>query len=652
MLANMEPSLNPRRVIAVATLLIIVTACSPVAAPASSSVTATPTGTAASTPAIVAFPTAAPATATSAVPITSTLTSHFPTSVPIVQLVSPITNTQVSISQTTYVVAYAADDAGIARIELYDDNALVHAEKAPTPAPPIFSATIPWTPAEIGSHTLRVVAYDTTNQASAPAEMPVSVTPDTRRPTVLILYPLGTPQVELGSILQIQVSAIDEVGVKQLDLLVDDKLAAYVTSPDDGGESPFPTIFSWQPLTPGAHTLVARAHDNQDMTNDSAPLKIQVVDTHTPALSVAYDRTNALANDPITVTITALDVSGIQRVELWVGKDVASTMTSGDPPHQTLMTVQTMWQSSTPGDYQIFARAYNANGNYKESLAQIISVLRPDQSTPTPVSTTTPTRIRAPRATQTPRLQPPAPPTAQIIQPVDKFTAQSPLHVTFGGTGNAELDHIELWGSFPGDPMPQLICTVDARATTQKNGQCDWSPPAGVVSIFAQAIDSYHHSGKSPTITGFVGVPAIPTATPTPVSFTARWSAPSFTASLRQTGSALRGEFTMTLNGKDIDGRITSGSIRNDRLTFHVDFPAPSVAATVPPPTSSTPITGTETVTATETTLAVTPSVAAPLAPAMDFDCNVDTAATMLSCNWKDARGGSGAALFRRENSP
>jgi hypothetical protein len=36
----------------------------------------------------------------------------------------------------------------------------------------------------------------------------------------------------------------------------------------------------------------------------------------------------------------------------------------------------------------------------------------------------------------------------------------------------------------------------------------------------------------------------------------------------------------------------------------------------------------------------------------MDFDCNVDTAVTMLSCNWKDARGNSGAVLFRRENSP
>ena len=642
MLAPMEPSTPSRRILAAAVLLLIVTGCSPAAAPSRAAATPTETG---STPAIVAFPTGAADTATPAAPITSTVTSHLAASIPIVQLVSPVSNTQVSVSQTTYVVAYAADDTGIARLDLYDNNALVRAQNAPTPAPPIFSATIPWTPVDLGSHTLRVVAYDTSNRASAPAEITVSVTPDTRRPTAVILYPLGTPQVELGSILQIQVAAIDEVGVTQLDLLVDNQLASYVTSPTASGQSPFPTVFAWQALTPGSHTLVVRAHDNQDTTNDSAPLKVQVVDSHTPALSVALDRTNALANEPITVTIAALDVSGIQRVELWVGRDMVSTMTSGDPPRQTLMTVQTAWQSATPGDYQISARAYNANGNYVESPAQTISILRPGQATPTSPSIPTPTRTRAPRVTQTPRLQPPAPPTANIVSPADKFTAPSPLRVTFGGNGNAELDHIELWGYFPGEPMPQLICTVDARATTQKNGQCDWSPPAGVVSIFAQAVDSYRQSGRSPTVTGFVGVPAIPTATPTPISFTARWSAPSYTATLRQTGSALRGEFSMVLNGKDISGRITSGSIRNDRVSFHVDFPAPSA----PTPTSSPLITGTTTLTAT---IAVTPSVAAPLASAMDFDCNVDAAVTMLSCNWKDARGSAGAVLFRRENSP
>jgi hypothetical protein len=192
--------------------------------------------------------------------------------------------------------------------------------------------------------------------------------------------------------------------------------------------------------------------------------------------------------------------------------------------------------------------------------------------------------------------------------------------------------------------MPQLICTVDARASTQKSAQCDWSPPtAGVVSMFAQAVDSYRQIGKSPTVTGFIGVPTVPTPTPTPISFSARWTSPIYTATLRQTGSTLRGEFRANVSGKDIDGRITSGTVKSDQLSFHVEFPVPST----PTPTS-TLVPGTET-----PTPAATLTASVPIVPAMDFDCSIDPAVTTLTCNWKDARGRSGGVLFQREsNSP
>lgn len=654
MLANMGNTVNLRRILAASVLLLFITACAPLAATGAATITSAESPT--KTPALVAFPTGAAETPAPAATISTTLTvSQIPASIPLVQLVSPITNTQISVSQTISVSVYAAADSGVARIELFDDTTLVHAESAPTPAPPVFSAMIPWTPTDLGNHTLRVIAYDTANQASAPDEVTVSVTPDTRRPTAVILYPLGSPQVELGTIVQLQAAAIDEVGVTQLDLVVDNQLASYVTSPAANGQSPFPLVFSWQALTPGTHTLVVRAHDNQDQTNDSSPLRIQVVDTHTPVLSIAFDRTNALANEPISITIAALDMSGIQRVELWVGRETASVTTSANPARQTSMTVQTTWQSATPGDFTLSARAYNANGNFKHSPLQTISILQPGQPTPTRAPTATSTRARAPRATATPRLQPPAPPSAELLSPNDKFSAPPPLRVTFGGKGNAELDHVELWGYYQDQPMPQLICTVDARATTQKNVQCDWSPPtAGVVYLFAQAVDSYQQLGRSPTISGFIGVPTVPMATPTPVSFAARWLAPtsSYTATLRPSGTALRGDFRMTVNGKDIDGRITSGTIKSDGVSFHVDFSASSVPTLTQTPT---PAPGTEVPTPVATTTVITPAATlteiTPVALAMDFDCSVDAAATTLTCTWKDARGRSGTAVFRRESN-
>ena len=88
--------------------------------------------------------------------------------------------------------------------------------------------------------------------------------------------------------------------------------------------------------------------------------------------------------------------------------------------------------------------------------------------------------------------------------------------MTFAGRGSSELDQIELWGYSPGQLNPQIICTIDAHASTQKAGQCDWNmPSAGVVYLFAQAMDLYHQVGRSAVISGFIGAPLVPTPTTT-----------------------------------------------------------------------------------------------------------------------------------------
>jgi hypothetical protein len=501
--------------------LVVLTACEAFVVPATptpdvpTSTPAPPTNT----PMRVAFPTFTPLVVepTRAAPPTAppTATSVSPRSgiPPVAQLVSPIASAPISIGQTYNVVVYAADDNGIARIELTAEGVLVRAENAPTPAPRVFSAIIPWTPTQIGAQTLRVVAYDAENRASAPDEVTVTVLQDARRPTAIIVYPIGLPQIELGNILQVYGVATDDAAVTQVELWVDNQLYTYLTAPN-GGTNAFPFVFAWHALTPGSHTLFARARDNQDQTTDSAPLKVIVVDTHQPTLVLWIERTNALVNEPITLTVTALDVSGIQRIELLNGKEIFYTTRSAQPARQTALTAQVLWQSASPGDFQISARAYNANGNAKDTPAQTISILRAGQPMPTPPPTLTPTRTRAPRATATPRAQPPPPPSVEIVSPSDGFSGSAPLRVTFTARSNAELERIELWGQTPGQPLPQLICTIDARASTQKTGQCDWNvPTAGIVSVFAQAIDLYRQTARSKPITGFISAPLAPTPT-------------------------------------------------------------------------------------------------------------------------------------------
>ncbi|MCI0477038.1 MAG: hypothetical protein L0Y55_12385 [Anaerolineales bacterium] len=515
--------INLRSFFLIALALIFLSACEAIAP--SENPTPTPpraTETPANTPVRVAFPTVAP---TAVEPTVAAPPTIVPTATavsargavpPIAQLVSPMPSAQISVGQTYNVVVYAADDTGIARIELTAEGALVRAENAPSPAPRVFSAIIPWTPTLVGAHTLRVIAYDNDHRASAPDEVTITVLQDARRPTAIIVYPIGTPQIDLGNVLQIFGVATDDAAVMQVELWVDNQAYTYLASHNASGQNAFPFVFAWNALTLGNHTFFVRARDNQDQTTDSAPLKIVVVDTHQPTISLLADRTNAPLNEPITLTVTALDVSGIQRVEILNGKEIIHTTKSPNPARQTALTAQVLWQSANPGDFQISARAYNANGNQKDAPAQTISVLRPGQATPTPAPTITPTRTRAPRATPTPRSQPPPPPTAEILSPPDRFSGTAPLRVTFAGRGNSELERIELWGVMQGQLNPQLICAIDAHASTQKTGQCDWNvPSAGVVSVFAQATDIYRQTTRSTPITGFIGAPNLPTPTAT-----------------------------------------------------------------------------------------------------------------------------------------
>lgn len=580
---------------------------------------ASPTPTATLAPSVVAFPTVLPSPTTA--PVTPDAATRIASAAPVAQLLSPLNNAQISLQQTFTVVVYAADDHGIARLELYVDGVLLRSE-TPLVATPVFTAQIPWTPTQPGAYVLRVVAYDATNRASNSDEATVNVVGNARKPSAQIVYPIGTPQIELGEVVQIHVSATDEAGVTQLELWVDNQLHTYAMS--SGAPTQFAASFAWQSLVPGTHTLFARARDTQEQTTDSAPVRIFVANSHAPSVQVSFERTHALVGEPITVTITALDAAGIQRVELLNGKDIVAASASGNPAKQTVLTTQVLWQSANPGDFTLSARAVSASNAAKESPPHIVSILRANQATPTPAPPAPPTRTRTPRATATAMRQPPPAPSAELIQPTANFTATMPVRVTFAGKANAELDRIELWAYALGQPNPQIACMIDARAATTKTAQCDWTPPsAGVWHLYAQAVDTYRQVGKSATIAGYIGAPALPLPSPTPVTFSGKWSASAastqYSATLRQSGTAIRGELKLTAPGApESEGRITSGAVRADRVTFHVDF-LPSASGAPPA------ITG------------------------MDFDCGAGANASMLVCTFKDSRGRSGSVTFRRE---
>jgi len=436
---------------------------------------------------------------------------------PAVQLLAPGPNQRLIVNQPIKVSALAADNLGIIRVELWADNALYASQSPPAGTlPQTLQVSWDWKSAIVGAHTLYVVAYDPSNNASPPATVAVNVIADTRPPVVSIPSPPSPQQVDLGQQLQIQVVATDEAPITRLDLWVDGALYTTATPPNPAGQTPFANTFVWAAQNAGDHTIFARAYDTNGKTGDSPSLAVTVIDRRSPSISTTYDRVYVAVGQPIQVTSVAVDASGIDRIELWADGALYTVVRSQNPPAQTSMTVQQVWVSSVADDHPLFTRVVDTAGRRADSPITMIHVRAAPPPTPTP--TYTPTPPPPPTKTPTPA-PPPAPPSALIISPPDRFSHTLPqtLRIVYEGRGPAELQEVQLWMQYHGEPTAHRIATTDGRGTTQKTASFDWQPPsAGVVYLFARAVDKIGQVGESPHISGVVNPPQPPTPTPLP----------------------------------------------------------------------------------------------------------------------------------------
>jgi hypothetical protein len=331
---------------------------------------------------------------------------------------------------------------------------------------------------------------------------------------------------------------------------------------------------------------------------------------------------NVAAFEPIVVTALAVDADGIARVELWADNEIVARAASPQSltPTQTAFLTTLAWASNTPGDHVLFLRAFDANGKSADSPEQIIHVRRagerPSSETPT-IVLGTPTRT--PRPTVTPPLAPPPAPSINVLQPTDHFAVTLPASLRFRVTAKAkaELDHLELWAYYQGETTAQVIAVLDAKGTTEKTMEFEWSPPeAGVVYLFAQVVDVYGQISKTPTLAGVIVSAPVPTITPSAPDIGGEWEGESdgsvMRLTLTQVGIALRGDLTLTRAGGEIvQGKIVSGSVNlSARVALFVDF--------------------------------------APMVLTIQYDCMLSDDRAGLECHYEDSTGAAGDAILTR----
>lgn len=533
---------------------------------------------------------------------------------PVAQLIVQDPELPVSAEQPVALNVLAADDSVIARLEVYDNDVLFARANVVIPSP-VYSHQFIWKTTIVGKHTLRAIAYDTSGNASAPAQIELNVINNNRAPNVQITAPQGSKDAELGAPILIQGVATDDVAVTRVELLVDNQLVTFVT-PERAGVTPFAVAIPWTPQKTGAHSIVLRAYDNQGQSDDSLRYTIRVFDNDPPVVNATSDHTLLAPGDVLMVRALALSNNGVARVELYVDGFLADTVNSASPAQQTALQTFLTAADLAEGAHTFFVRAHDLTGQNADT-PRVSFELRADaprvpRETRTPPST--PTRL-PPTPTATPELVLPGPPTIDLELVNAPVVLPNAAQIEIRARGTTELDQLQVWARAPGETSAQLVLQEVLKGSVDKTLTLTWNAPrAGVVEMYARVTDNLKQARLSVPLRFSVHAPPAPTPPPAIFDFARAWYAESpaarFELDFMQIGRALRGTFLeQRADGAILKGTIVNGAANERAVTFGVTF--------------------------------------APETHHLDFDCSFNARPPVLTCNYENENGERGSAVFQ-----
>jgi hypothetical protein len=195
--------------------------------------------------------------------------------------------------------------------------------------------------------------FDVSNLGPAPV--------DTTPPTTSITSPANGATVS-GTV-TVSASASDNIGVTQLQLLIDGAVIGTLTA------SPY--NFSWNTtaIANGSHTLQTKAYDAAGNVATSAIVTVTVSNSTLTNLTVAITNPSnggtVPRNQKVTISASATDSVGISKVQFSVNGSLIGTTTVA--PYSCPWKVP----GKSHASYKIQAQAYDAAGN---TAAQAITV--------------------------------------------------------------------------------------------------------------------------------------------------------------------------------------------------------------------------------------------------------------------------------------
>src|SRR3990170_3298877 len=182
-------------------------------------------------------------------------------------------------------------------------------------------------------------------------------------PTVAITTP--STGVQLSGTISVTATATDNVGVSRVEFHVDGGLIFTDTT------SPYTWSWNTTTATNGSHTLMARAYDPSGNIGESALVSVMVsdIDLTVPTVGISSPSAGAVLSGTISVTATATDNVGVNRVEFYV--DGGLTFTDFNSPY--LWSWDTTMASD--GVHTLLAKAYDTSGNVGDSSLVSVTVI-------------------------------------------------------------------------------------------------------------------------------------------------------------------------------------------------------------------------------------------------------------------------------------
>jgi hypothetical protein len=298
-----------------------------------------------------------------------------PNQAPTVSITSPANNFKPNDPATITLVASAADaDGTISKVEFFRIN----------PAAPVFDAstfvgpgTAVGTPPTYqrqgtfaaGTYTFAARATDNAGAVTTSSTVQVIVN---ALPTVSITAPSANANITVGSNITLRANASDADGsIAKVEFFLDGSTTALGTATRVGTTSEY--TLAWNNVPAGAHTLVARATDNDGATRSTASLSVNGAANVAP--TVTLDAPTAGTNAPTTLTLTASasDSDGtVASVQFFNGATLLGTGTFDAATSK--YRLQVPLTAAQSGTYTITARATDSGGAQTTTASRTITI--------------------------------------------------------------------------------------------------------------------------------------------------------------------------------------------------------------------------------------------------------------------------------------